>query len=172
MATKAEEVVLAAGTLVRHRVSAYLGRIDGVTAIQSCFTNRGAPMPITAGKESFQYRVIVKGEKIRRIAPVRDLEVLAEGTRLDVTCVSCQTSFSSDPSLIDKAGGLCECGGWICPHCLACQPSQDGAAESSPDGCPNQRKRLLKKATRQKRAKTTQSSKPAVAAAPGPRFRN
>ena len=116
MATKAEEVVLAVGTLVRHRVSAYLGRIDGVTAIQSCFTNRGAPMPITAGKESFQYRVIVKGEKIRRIAPVRDLEVLAEGTRLDVTCVSCQTSFSSDPSLIDKAGGLGECGGWICPQ--------------------------------------------------------
>jgi hypothetical protein len=84
MTTKVEEPALAVGTLVRHRVNGYVGRIDGVTAIQSCFTSRGAPMPITASKESFQYRVIVQGEKTRRIAPVRDLEVLAEGTKLRI----------------------------------------------------------------------------------------
>jgi hypothetical protein len=172
MNTKVEEVVLALGTLVRHRVSAYLGRIDGITAIQSCFTNRGAPIPLTGNKESFQYRVIVQGEKIRRIAPVRDLEVLAEGIRLEATCVDCQTTFSSDPNLIDKPGGLCECGGWICPDCLACQPAQDAANESSLATCPNQRKRLLKKATRQKRVKSAPSSKPAIAELPTPRFRN
>jgi len=172
MTTKVQEVVLAVGTLVRHRVSAYVGMIDGVTAIQSCFTSRGAPMPTAASKESFQYRVLVQGEKIRRIAPVRDLEVLAEGTKLQVTCGGCRSTFSSDPRLIDKAGGLCECGGWICPDCLACQPSQDASMESSLATCPNQRKRLLKKAARQKRVKAAQSSKAAISESSAPRFRN
>ena len=172
MTTKIEELVLAAGTLVRHRVSSYVGRIDGVTAIQSCFTSLGAPVPMTASKDSFQYRVLVQGEKIRRIAPVRDLEILAEGIRLKATCVSCRSTFSSDPSLMDKPGGLCACGGWICPQCLACQPAQDGSTESSLATCPNQRKRLLKKATRQKRATSTQSSNLAISESPAPRFRN
>ena len=172
MTTKVEEAVLAVGTLVRHRVSAYIGRIDGVTAIQSCFTSRGAPVPLTATKESFQYRVIVRGEQMRRIAPVRDLEVLAEGTKLEATCDDCRSTFSSDPSLIDKPGGICECGGWICPDCLACQPSQGASSESSLATCPNQRKRLLKKATRQKRAKPAESSNSTIPERAAPRFRN
>jgi hypothetical protein len=172
MTTKVDELVLAVGTLVRHRVSAYVGRIDGITAIQSCFTSRGAPMPTTASKENFQYRVIVPGEKIRRIAPVRDLEVLAEGTKFEVICFGCRSTFSSNPTLIDKPAGLCECGGWICPDCLACQPSQEPSTASSPAICPNQRKRLLKKATRHKRAKSGQSSKPPIFEPAAPRFRN
>jgi hypothetical protein len=168
MAAKLEEVVLSDGTLVRHRVSGYLGRIDGVTAIQSCFTNHGTPMPVTGNKESFQYRVIVQGEKTRRIAPVRDLEVLAAGIKIEVTCFGCHVAFSSSPSMINKPGGLCECGGWICPACLACQPSQEGAQET----CPNQRKRLLKKATYQKRPKRAESSTVTVAKTAAPRFRN
>jgi hypothetical protein len=149
MANKEEEVVLSDGTLVRHRVSGYFGRIDGITAIQGCFTNLGVPIQMAASKEGFQYRVIVKGEKMRRIAPVRDLEVLSAGTSIEVTCFSCQSTFSSSPSVIDKPGGLCECGGWICPECLACQQPQENPTAN----CPNQRKRLLKKAATHKRAK-------------------
>lgn len=170
MAAKLEEVVLSDGTLVRHRVNGYLGRIDGVTAIQSCFTNHGTPMPVTTNKESFQYRVIVQGEKIRRIAPVRDLEVLAAGTHIEVTCFGCELTFSSSPNVINKPGGLCECGGWICPGCLVCRSSQESSLE--PDNCPNQRKRLLKKATPQKRTKRAESSTITIPKPTAPRFRN
>jgi hypothetical protein len=169
MAAKSEEVVLSDGTLVRHRVSGYLGRIDGVTAIQGCFTNRGAPMGVATGKENFQYRVIIQGQKIRRIAPVRDLEVLETGTSIDVTCFGCQAPFSSSPSVIDKPGGLCECGGWICPICLVCQAPQESSAEPT---CPNQLKRLLKKAPHQKRAKRGQSAVTKISESPTQRFRN
>jgi hypothetical protein len=159
MATEIDEVALSNGTLVRHRVNGYLGRIDGVTAIQSCFTNHGAPMPMAGSKERFQYRVVVKGEKMRRIAPVRDLEVLCAASRIDVTCFNCQTTFASNPSVTDKPGGLCECGGWICPECLLCQQPKETSVEGSTETCPNQRKRLLKAATNHKRAKSAQSSK-------------
>jgi len=171
MATEIDELALSDGTLVRHRVSGYLGRIDGVTGIQTCFTNHGAPMPTATSKERFQYRVIVKGEKMRRIAPVRDLEVLDDATRIDVTCFNCQTTFSSTPSVIDKPGGLCECGGWICPECLMCQLPKEMSAEGSTENCPNQAKRLLKKETSHKRAKSAQSSK-TISAASAPKFRN
>jgi hypothetical protein len=168
MVSKVEEIELSNGTVVRHRVSGYLGRIDGVTAIQSCFTNKGAPMPATTGRESFQYRVIVQGEKIRRIAPVRDLEVLAAGATIDVTCFGCGVTFSSNPSVIDKPGGLCECGGWICPQCLVCQRPDETLAVS----CANQRKRQLKKTTHHKRGKRAESSPTVLPTAAPPRFRN
>jgi hypothetical protein len=172
MVAKSEEVLLSDGTLVRHRVSGYLGRIDGVTAIQGCFTNRGAPMSIAAGKENFQYRVIVQGQKIRRIAPVRDLEILETGTSIDVTCFGCQVDFSSSPSVIDKPGGICECGGWICPSCLVCQLPQENSLVEPAAICANQRKRLLKKAPHQKRAKREQSAMTKIAEPPTQRFRN
>jgi hypothetical protein len=158
MAVKPEEVVLSDGTLVRHTVSGYLGRIDGVTGIQACFTSRGAPMQPANSKESFQYRVLVKGEKMRRIAPARDLDVLGAGTSIDVTCFSCQSTFSSNPSILDKPGGLCKCGGWICPECLACEPPQEISVEHPSPACPNQRKRLVKKAANHKRTKKARSS--------------
>jgi hypothetical protein len=166
MAAKIHDVVLSDGTLVRHKVTGYLGRIDGVTAIQSCFTNRGAPMPMASSKESFQYRVIVQGEKLRHIAPVRDLEVLAAAISIDVTCFACQSRFSSSPSLVDKPGGLCECGGWICPECLACQAPQQTAT------CANQSKRLLKKATHHKRGKGEQASTVTISKRAAQKFRN
>lgn len=171
MTVKLEESALSDGTLVRHRVNGYLGRIDGVTAIQSCFTSRGAPMQTAANKESFQYRVLVKGEKLRRIAPVRDLEVLDTGISIDVTCFSCQATFPSSPSVADKPGGLCECGGWICPQCLVCQLPQEMSAERSAADCPNQRKRFLKKAASRKSAKPVQSSI-SIAEPRAQRFRN
>jgi hypothetical protein len=171
MAIKTEEEVLSDGIFVRHRVSGYLGRIDGVTAIQGCFTSRGAPMPTQTSKESFQYRVVVTGEKMRRIAPARDLEILDTGTSIDVTCFRCQSTFRSSPSVIDKPGGLCECGGWICPECLACQPPQEVSAEHPTATCPKQRKRLLKKATVHKRAKPARPSVP-ISEPRATRFRN
>jgi hypothetical protein len=171
MAIETDEGALSDGTLVRHRVNGYLGRIDGVTAIQSCFTNRGAPMPTATSKEKFQYRVIVKGEKMRRIAPVRDLEVLDAGTSIHVTCVNCQTTFASSPNAIDKPGGICECGGWICPECLLCQLAPENSADGSTESCPNQRKRLLKKAASHKRAKPAVGSK-TISEPHAPKFRN
>ena len=172
MAVKVEEVVLADGTLVRHRVSGYLGRIDGVTAIQSCFTNRGSPMATLTSKDDFQYRIVVQGQTTRRIAPVRDLEVLATAAKMEVTCLGCNTLFTASPSLIDKPSGLCECGGWICPQCLVCQPLEEISSEPPAGICPNQRKRLLNKSLRHKRAKGAQTSIARAAKAAAPRFRN
>jgi hypothetical protein len=172
MTASLEEVLLSDGTLVRHRVNGYLGRIEGVTSIQSCFTNHGAPMPVANNKESFQYRVIVQGEKTRRIAPVRDLEVLAAGTQIEVTCFGCQLAFSGNPGLINKPGGLCECGAWICPACLACRPSPQTPLQGAAETCLNQHKRLLKKATYQKRPKRAESSTIPVAKPAAQRFRN
>jgi hypothetical protein len=171
MAIKTEEAVLSDGIFVRHKVSGYLGKIDGVTAIQGCFTNRGDPLQTATSKESFQYRVMVTGEKMRRIAPARDLEVLDTGTSIDVTCFSCQSTFHSIPNVTEKPGGLCECGGWICPECLACQPPQENSVEHPAASCQKQRKRLLKKATNHKRPKAAQS--PITISEPrATRFRN
>lgn len=168
MTTKIVEAALSDGTLVRHKVSGYLGRIDGVTAILSCFTSHGVPVQMTTSKESFQYRVIVKGEKMRRVAPARDLEILGAGAGIDVTCFGCQATFRGSASVFDKPGGLCECGGWICPECLVCQLPREGSIEDSIAACPAQRKRLVKKvAVGRKRGKQAQSP-----TTPGPRFRN
>jgi hypothetical protein len=154
MTTELDDVSLSNGVLVRHRVSGYMGRIDGVTAMQGCFTDSGAPKAATATKESFQYRIMVKGEKLRRIAPRRDLEVLDAATKVDVTCVNCQATFSGTTSVNDQPGGLCECGGWVCPECLRCQASTHKPADEGSGGnCPNERKRLLKKTTGHKQTK-------------------
>jgi hypothetical protein len=155
MAVVQEEVRLSDGTLVRHRTAGYLGRIDGVTAIQGCFTQSGAPMPVAIAKERFQYRIFVKGEKMRRIAPLRDLEVLDATTAVQITCLNCQTVFSGATNVIDKPGGLCGCGAWICPECLHCGSSDDKREPG--DSCPSQRKRLLNKAMNEKRAKRTKA---------------
>jgi hypothetical protein len=113
-------------------------------------------MPTTVSKEKFQYRVIVRGEKMRRIAPVRDLEVLDATTTVEVACSNCQTTFSGSASVNDKPGGICECGGWICPECLLCQVSKEARAEGSTEECPNQRKRLLKQTTSHPKQKISQ----------------
>jgi hypothetical protein len=157
MAVELDESFLSDGVLVRHRTSGYVGRIDGVTALQSCFTQSGMPMPLKVGKETFQYRVIVSGEKMRRIAPLRDLEVLDATTAVEVTCVNCRAAFSGTTTVNDKPGGLCACGGWICSECLHCQPSRQLNAEGSAENCPNQRKRLLKRTTTPKPRKSAKS---------------
>jgi hypothetical protein len=153
MAVEQAQVRLSDGTLVRHRTSGYLGRIDGVTGIQGCFTQSGAPMAVVIAKESFQYRILVKGEKMRRIAPLRDLEVLDATTALEVTCFNCQTVFSGATNVNDKPGGLCECGAWICPECLLCEGSEEKGDKEAGESCPKQRKRLLSKIESTKRAK-------------------
>lgn len=72
---------LADGTLVRHKTAGYVGRIQGVTGIQACFTSRGAPL--RKSDEQFQYRVVVSGEILRRIAPADDLEIVKEEVKTE-----------------------------------------------------------------------------------------
>ena len=71
---------LADGTFIRHKTKGYEGKIEGITEIKSCFTREGTPSPPSLNKEPFQYRVVVTGESMRRIAPVEDLEVIPELT--------------------------------------------------------------------------------------------
>src|SRR5688572_31347295 len=66
--------VLRDGTLVRHKLKGYEGKIEGTTAIKACFTKGGASLETT--KETFQYRVVVNGQSMRYIAPVDDLEIV------------------------------------------------------------------------------------------------
>ena len=132
-----EEIKLEAGTLIRHRVLGYEGQIDGTTQLQSCFT-QGGELAGSHTKQRFQYRVAVKGEVMRRIAPAEDLEVL-EGVTA-VLCPGCGHSFKTKPGHKDKPGGRCLCDGWICPSCLTCQSTT----------CTQQRKRLSRKVARKK----------------------
>jgi hypothetical protein len=153
MGDKNETVRLQDGTLVRHRIQGYQGRIEGTTAIKACFTRRGALLAMPTAKEAFQYRVVVTGEAMRHIAPAEDLEVLEEEKRIDVSCFSCHSTFRTKPGLSDKPGGRCQCGGWICPSCLACQ---DASAESSKTGnspCVKQRQRLVRRLANEKKGK-------------------
>jgi hypothetical protein len=133
------KISLQDGTLVRHRTQGYQGRIEGITQIKACFTKGGAALALALAKETFQYRVAVKGESMRHIAPAEDLEVVEEEQVVHISCFNCGSSFRSKPGVSGKPGGRCECGGWICPACLACQVSNDG------NGCAEQRKRLVKK---------------------------
>ena len=144
------EVKLENGTLIRHKVAGYEGRIDGTTEIQKCFTLRGELLPYPTGKDLFQYRVMVKGESLRRIAPADDFEILE--TFVEVICPRCQKSFKSKPGLADKPGGRCQCGGWICPTCLACQDTDGEPAKSRQSPCLKQRKRLDRRLAIQKKA--------------------
>src|SRR5436309_3176442 len=107
------EIKLQDGTLIRHKVAGYEGRIEGTTQIKSCFTRGGELLAHPTTKELFQYRVMVEGESLRRIAPAEDFEIL-DGV-VEVICSKCDGSFQSRPELAGKPRGRCLCGGWICP---------------------------------------------------------
>lgn len=143
MPTRVEPVKLQDGMRIRHKVKGYEGQIDGTTAIKSCFTERGVLLGNRTAKQLFQYRVRVKGEILRRIAPAEDLEIVEE-TAI-VVCPACRSTFQCKPGLADRPGGPCQCGGWICPRCLACQDTSAKAAKTGQVPCRSQRKRLVKK---------------------------
>lgn len=143
MSKTLEEVKLQDGTLIRHKVVGYEGRIEGTTGIASCFTAAGSLLPGSSTRQTFQYRVVVAGESMRRVAPAEDLEIL-EGVA-EVVCPHCRYSFRSKPGVGNKPGGRCECGGWICPACLACQGINDGADKGVAPVCSKQRSRQIKK---------------------------
>lgn len=149
MSKNTVEVILEDGTLVRHKVAGYEGRIEGTTKIQSCFTSKGELLPYP-GKCLFQYRIMVEGESLRRIAPVDDFEILEAA--LKVICFACHGSFESKPGLADKPRGRCKCGGWICPTCLACQGMNEERGKARRSPCPSQRKRLAARLAFQKKA--------------------
>jgi hypothetical protein len=151
MAERLHEVKLQDGTLIRHKVAGYQGRIDGTTAIKECFTAGGELLGKVSPRHAFQYRVAVLGEYLRRIAPAEDLEVL-EGVTT-VVCPSCKTSFQSEPGAEGKVRGRCDCGEWICPACLSCQGPVGDSKKAADSGCLKQRKRLLSKAAREKKRK-------------------
>lgn len=147
--TDALNVSLQDGTLVRHKMKGYEGRIEGTTAIKTCFTRGGDLLGVPSTKEAFQYRVVVSGQSMRFIAPIEDLEIIEASA--EIVCIHCNKAFRTNPSLAGKAGGRCACGGWICPMCLACQP--DDAAGPNVKSCVNQRKRLQKKLANEKKKK-------------------
>jgi hypothetical protein len=143
------EVILEDGTLIRHKVVGYQGRIEGTTKIQSCFTSRGELLPYPNRKHLFQYRIMIEGESLRRIAPADDFEILEAG--VEIICSACNGSFQSRPGLADKPRGRCKCGGWICPTCLACEMNAEGfKGRRSP--CLNQRKRFAARLAVEKKA--------------------
>ena len=150
MADKIIKITLQDGTFVRHKVAGYQGRIEGTTEIKACFTRAGALLAMPISKETFQYRVAVTGESMRHIAPAEDLEILEQ--MAEIVCFRCHSAFRSKPALINKAGGRCECGGWICPACFACQAESPESSESGRSPCLKQRKRLVKKLANKKRA--------------------
>lgn len=135
------EISLRDGTLVRHKKKGYEGKIEGTTAIKTCFTRGGDLLAAPITKEAFQYRVAVSGLSMRYIAPVEDLEIVDAAT--EIRCVRCQASFYTKPGLAGKVCGRCACGGWICPVCLGCQA--ETASNDKATSCANQRKRLVKK---------------------------
>jgi hypothetical protein len=157
MSKALENVKLSEGTLVRHKVSGYEGRIDGITEIRSCFTVGGVLSDKSTSKETYQYRVLVAGESMRRIAPAADLEIL-EGV-VDIICSGCGYSFHSKPGLGDKPGGRCQCGGWICPACLACQGTQDGTDSGRIPVCTKQRSRQTRKLAGQKKTRVVDTKR-------------
>ena len=147
MAEIINKISLQDGTLVRHKVIGYQGTIEGKTEIKTCFTRGGSVLAIPPAKETFQYRVVVNGESLRHIAPAEDLEILDAMT--EAVCFRCQYVFRTKPGVVDKAAGRCQCGGWICPACFACQTPE--AAGQSP--CLKQRKRMVKKLASEKKGK-------------------
>jgi hypothetical protein len=139
------------GTVIRHKVVGYEGRIDGTTEIKACFTKAGHVVDKLTSKETFQYRVMVEGEALRRIAPAEDFEIL-EGV-VDVVCPSCRHAFHSKPGIGNKPGGRCQCGGWICPICLSCQEPKPESAGGRSQSCLKQRDRKARKLAAEKRSK-------------------
>jgi hypothetical protein len=153
MARKITETTLTDGTIVRHKVSGYRGQIDGTTALQNCFTNKGLALTVPAIAETFQYRIAVAGEKLRRVAPARDLEVVAVEQRTEIACLSCGTVFLTRPGVLNKVGGKCECGSWICPACLVCTAPSVKATKGARVICAGQRNRMAKQQANHKRKK-------------------
>jgi len=147
------QVKLQDGTLIRHKVAGYEGRIEGTTGIKICFTSGGELLVKSSNKQTFQYRVVVKGESLRRIAPAEDLEIL-DGV-VEVVCPVCHSSFQSKPGLADKPGGRCQCGGWICPSCLACRATSEETAMRDQSPCLKQRKRLARRLAVQKKGRSS-----------------
>jgi hypothetical protein len=156
MADKAK-ISLQDGTLVRHKNQGYQGKIEGITEIKACFTRGGVSLAVSLAKEPFQYRVVVAGDLMRHIAPAEDLEILDAAA--EIVCFSCHTAFRSKPGLVDKAGGRCECGGWICPACLACQTVDADSPEGKASSCSKHRKRLVKKSSDGKKANSPSNRK-------------
>ena len=136
------EINLRDGTVVRHKNKGYEGKIEGTTAIKSCFTRGGMLMDAPMSKEAFQYRVVINGEASRCIAPAEDLEILDASSA--IICIRCQKSFNTKPGLVGKPGGRCTCGGWICPACQGCRA--EDASEDKKKACLSQRKRFMRKA--------------------------
>jgi hypothetical protein len=157
MSDKICEVRLQNGTMIRHVVTGYEGRIDGITEIRDCFTSGGERLGRLSSKYTFQYRILVAGESARRIAPAEDLQVLEQAAL--VVCPNCQGSFQSKPGAAGKPRGRCKCGGWICPTCLFCQASVPDSSAGGPSACSEQRKRLLRKRAMEK--KTSRKSRSA-----------
>lgn len=135
------------GTLVRHKTKGYEGKIEGTTAIKTCFTRGGDLLGVPSTKEAFQYRVAVSGQSMRFIAPIEDLEILDASA--EIACTRCSSVFRSNPSVAGKASGRCVCGAWICPVCLGCRA--DDAANQNVKPCLSQRKRLQKKLIKEKK---------------------
>ena len=151
MSKELEEVILQDGTLIRHKVVGYEGRIEGTTGIATCFTAAGRLLPSSSSRQTFQYRVVVEGESMRRIAPAEDLEILESVEK--VVCPHCHYSFRSKPGVGNKPGGRCECGGWICPACLACQGIDDGTDKGIAPVCSKQRSRQVRKLAARKKSR-------------------
>lgn len=138
-----EPAKLRDGTLIRHKVTGYEGRIEGITEIKGCFTAAGVSLNAPNSKQIFQYRVAVTGEPMRRIAPVEDLEILEEAHEL--ACPGCGYHFHSKPGVENKPAGRCACGGWICPACLACQGGNNEPSAAGVRVCLKQRQRQTRK---------------------------
>ena len=149
MVEKTVQAHLRDGTLVEHKTGGYRGRIEGITEIKSCFTRGGAALPYATAKETFQYRVAVTGETMRHIAPAEDLEVLFEEVRVNVSCPNCHVVFRTKPGTANKPGGRCECGGWICPQCLACDASTR-EPQIRQNGCVKQTQRVKRRQAKHK----------------------
>ena len=137
------------GTLVEHKTNGYRGRIERITEIKSCFTRGGVVLAYVTTKETFQYRVAVTGETMRHIAPAEDLEVVFEEARVNVSCPNCNVVFRTKPGTANKPGGRCECGGWICPECLACDAST-GEPGIRQNGCVKQPRRMKRRQAKHK----------------------
>lgn len=150
MSKETVSVKLPNGTMIRHKTMGYTGQIDGTTWIQECFTSKGESIAKSPTKDTFQYRVIVPGENMRRIAPAEDLEILESVA--EVTCSSCRASFRTVPGSLGKPRGLCRCGYWICPACLCCQGTLADQNKTPAASCAYQRKRLVKKLALEKKA--------------------
>lgn len=145
--TDVASVILRDGTLVRHKGKGYEGRIEGTTAIKTCFTRGGDQLEASfTNKEAFQYRVAVTGRLMRFIAPMEDLEILEAPAA--IVCIRCSNAFRTKPRIAGKAGGRCACGAWICPVCLGCRADDTANQDAKP--CLSQQKRIGKKLLREK----------------------